>query len=267
MCMFTPYYVSDAIYINMIRLKQILQEIEQLSKKSDENPFWVIDQNRDVIAYAFGERITGVLAAGNNGFVYELASGKLLKITPDASEVAAVMKLRRLPRMRHMISYYDVRNITNLYKRIMNSSGGGYKPVTNFYAIIMDRVTPLSGEEKTTWGNYYYHFLTENDSLEEFFDEINADRKSMQVKEFWRKLFPQRKQIQRDFKRANINLWEVHQNNVGFDQFGQLVHFDPWINGYGWNKPTINKARLNKSIELPTKFTTDGIDTPNNPDM
>jgi hypothetical protein len=260
----------------MIRLKQLLQEVHYLINQSDENPFWIIDQNRDVVAHAFGERITGVLAAGNNGFVYELASGKLLKITPDATEVAAVMKLRRLSKMRHMVSYYDVRNITNLYQRMVSKfpAFGSDEPteyinkkVTNFYAIIMDRVTPLSGEEKETWGNYYYYFLTEDDSIEEFFDEINADRKSMQVKEFWRKLFPQRKQIQRDFKRANINLWEVHQNNVGFDQFGQLVHFDPWINGYGWNKPTINKARLNKSIELPTKFTTDGIDTPNDPTM
>ena len=141
----------------MIRLKQLLQEYsEYIRNTSDENPFHTVHQNREAIGAAFGETVTGVLAAGNNGIVYELASGKLMKITPDASEVAAVMKLKRLPKMRHMISYYDVRNITNLFKRQAKdvepwhlraqdpTAKPEYEmvPVQNFYAVIMDRVTP-----------------------------------------------------------------------------------------------------------------------------
>ena len=267
----------------MIRLKQLLQEDGEryLRKQSDENPFYTIDQNRDAVAYAFGETITGILSAGNNGMVYELASGKLMKITPDTSEVAAVMKLKRLPKMRHMISYYDVRNITNLFKRRevqkepwkTYDPNADYKteyetvPVTDFYAIIMNRVTPLNDEQKMAWKEHYEYFLEENDSLEEFFRNIYISDYPYYVKEFWRKVFPQRAQIQRDFKRAGINIYEAHSKNIGIDQFGQLVHFDPWIAGSGWNKPTIKKTRLNKSIELPTKYTTDGIDTPNDPTM
>lgn len=262
----------------MIRLKQLLFEnIDQwLGNTTDANPFHIIDRNRDVIAYAFGEKITGVLAAGNNGVVYELAAGKLLKITPDASEVAAVIKLKRLPRMRHLISYYDVRNITNLFKQHATNTWTRTgdepleyiaTPVENFYAIIMSRVTPLAQHERDAWRNHYMDFLIGSNTSKEFFDEIDLANEPMQVKEFWRKIFPQRTQIQKDFKRANINFAEAHHNNVGFDEFGQLVHFDPWLAGYGWSSPTINKKRLNKPIQLPTKFTTDGIDTPNDPTM
>lgn len=260
----------------MIRLKQLLQEAADryLRDKSDENPFYNIDQHRDIIGNAFGERITGVLSAGNNGMVYELASGKLMKITPDTAEVAAVIKLKRLPKMRHMISYYDVRNITNLYKKFISYDQEdygkpSYRPMENFYAIIMDRVTPLNDEQKAAWREDYIYFLEENDSIEEFFENIYISDYPYYVKEFWRKVFPQRAQIQRDFKRAGINIHEAHSNNIGFDQFGQLVHFDPWIDleWNGWNKPTIKKTRLNKPIELPTKYTTDGIDTPGDPTM
>ena len=270
----------------MIRLKQLLQEDgdRYLKNKSDENPFYTIDQHRDILGRAFGEQITGVLSAGNNGMVYELASGKLMKITPDTAEVAAVMKLKRLPKMRHMISYYDVRNITNLFKRRevqrepwsepwSHQVDTDYKaeyetvPVTNFYAVIMDRVTPLNDEEQGIWRDSYEYFLEDTDPLEDFLENIDAFNQPIYVREFWRKIFPQRAQIQRDFKRAGINIYEAHSKNIGFDQFGQIVHYDPWIAGSGWNKPTIKKTRLNKPIELPTKYTTDGIDTPNNPDM
>jgi hypothetical protein len=263
----------------MIRLKSLLTEdnsdIKWLYDKSHDNPFWIVDQNRDAIASQFGERITGVLAAGNNGFVYELASGKLMKITPDAKEVAAVMKLKRRPKMRHLISYYDVRNITNLVKNIsFNDKKPEYVPVDNFYAIIMDRVTTLEPLEKDTWRDYYEYFLSEyeeyeanKETLDEFLEVIDASYQPIIVREFWQKIWPQRKNIIRDFKKSGINFYEAHQNNVGFDQFGQLVHFDPWIAGYGWDKPVINKARLNKPVQIPTKYTTDGIDTPGDPNM
>jgi hypothetical protein len=263
----------------MIRLKSLLTEnpnIRQLNRKDDSNPFWIIDQNRDAIASQFGETITGILAAGSNGFVYELASGKLLKITPDAAEVAAVIKKRRLGKMRHLISYYDVRNIDNLMRNFSSNETPQYSKDTNFYAIIMDRVTTLNDREKREWTEGYEIFLNvygdedENQPIEEFITEVYGDPLgiSMVVRDFWRRIYPQRKNIIRDFKRAGVNFIEAHQNNVGFDQFGQLVHFDPWIKGSGWaSQPIINKSKLNKPVSIPTKYTTDGIDTPNDPNM
>jgi hypothetical protein len=259
----------------MIRLKSLLTEdnsdIKWLNDKSHDNPFWIVNQNRDAIASQFGERITGVLAAGNNGFVYELASGKLMKITPDAKEVAAVIKLKRRPKMRHMISYYDVRNITNLVKNVSTDGDKPeYEPVENFYAIIMDRVTPLDTYEQETWAEHYMYFLSRFDAdepIDEFMDNIDYKWQPINVRDFWRKIYPQRKNIIRDFTKAGIYFWEAHRNNVGLDQFGQLVHFDPWIAGTGYSKPTINKARLNKPVQIPTKYDASGIDTPGDPSM
>lgn len=265
----------------MIRLYDLLKEagVHWLSNKSDRNPFHIIDQNRDAIASQFAETITGVLNAGNNGFVYELASGKLMKITPDTKEVAAVIKLKRRPKMRHLISYYDVRNITNLVKNISwEGEAPEFEEDDRFYAIIMDRVTTLNNDQKDAWGIGQDHFLNvtgrmdvSNESFEEFLDEIGVElyppASQISMTEFWRKVFPQRKNIIQEFKRAGINPYEAHQNNVGFDQFGQLVHFDPWIKMDTWGSPDINKTKLNKPVSIPTKYTTDGIDTPGDPNM
>ena len=63
-----------------------------------------------------------------------------------------------------------------------------------------------------------------------------------------------------------VLLISAHEDNVGWNSQGQLVHFDWWMrlhSDYNETKYQTTPRRLNK----PVKYDASGIDTPNDPTM
>jgi hypothetical protein len=274
----------------MIRLKTIL--LEQLSDDDLRN---MLVSDRKIINKQFLDllRFHGVAEYIANQFaesidtskteyanpmggafskVYWLKSGKILKITNNANEAetgAYYSKRRKHP---HIISYYDVREI------VFNG-----QPLSDpYWAMITDGVRTLTRQE-TYW---YEDLLDETGFLEarwvdstvesELADmgylgwnpdqekHLNQDRV-----QWFRNMLKQRQAILRDIKAFQVASYEAHSNNVGFDEHGQFVIFDIWSQSAKTN--TGIARRMQNSIDiagaLRPKYTTDGIDTPNNPDM
>jgi hypothetical protein len=82
-------------------------------------------------------------------------------------------------------------------------------------------------------------------------------------------MLAQRQNILRDVQALQVTEYEAHANNVGFDEHGQFVIFDIWSRSPKTEKGTAR--RMQNSIDIYTmlraQFTTDGIDTPGDPDM
>jgi hypothetical protein len=206
--------------------------------------------------------------------VYWLKSGKILKITinPDESATGAYYSKRRAH--PHIIAYYDVREVVGGENRISGPNGGTW-------AMITDGVRVLTDEEQT----WYHNITREADFLYEVSDRhveeelmeqgrlpIN-DRERQYANpaeiEFYRNMLSQRQSILRDIRALQVAEYEAHAKNVGFDEHGQFVIFDIWSRSPKTKKGTAR--RMQNSIDmfdmLRADFTTDGIDTPGDPDM
>jgi hypothetical protein len=99
----------------------------------------------DFIANEFGEELLSIeksgrymdpfLGSGSYGSVFLLKSGKVLKITSDRSEIRVIVRLvKKLT--KYLINYYDVREIVDEDKSM------------RIYAMIMDKITPVKGDER-----------------------------------------------------------------------------------------------------------------------
>lgn len=255
----------------MIRLKQLLLEqydidgfdISEL--RSQREIIGLIKRRRrarNYIASQFGETIANAsYMAGAYSYVWWLTSGKVLKITTNPDEADAAAYFRKLPKAAHIISYYDVREI------LMNGEDH------ELWAIITDGVKTLNDEEQYWWVNLAdnYDFWTSYATTDEVWESYVYDNasKSKEQLEFIRNILDQRDGIIRDAKKFDINTYEAHGGNVGFDALGRFVIFDVWSSMK--MTPKGIARRMTKPIDLvnafPTKYTTDGIDTPNDPTM
>ena len=160
-----------------------------------------------------GETVTEFLGSGQNGKAYTTASGKVLKLTQDDAEVALASRLRKKRLYKHIINVYDVRPIENL---------------NGMYIILMDKVTPLTENEKLQWTHIRIKYLDRKNSDKQFTDWLDDQPKMYSIGEFIPKILPQRVGLLRDFSELRIVWDEAHSGNMGWNKHGSLVHFDAW---------------------------------------
>lgn len=257
----------------MIKLKTLLEQVRY------DNPagakYWM-EKRGPAIAAQFGEQFDRVLGGGSNGVAFLLKSGKVLKLTNDRWEVAAASRYRTKQNVPHLVSVYDVRPVTG---DLVQATDPEFQSIPedfksflldlnndNWYAIIMDYVTPFDDNEKGIWYKIQADYVSARFSDEltamELEDKMEGSR--FKVPEGWAdRLMSQRQSVLAAFKRNNIMPSEAHGDNMGWNKQGQLVHYDFWMqtnNGFSMQS---TPRRLNK----PVKYDASGIDTPNNPDM
>jgi len=263
----------------MIKLKTLLEQTYYTSPTSKQ--YW-IENRAPALAAQFGEKFDRVLGGGNNGVAFLLTSGKVMKITNDRWEVAAASRYRTKQNVPHLVSVYDVRPITG---DIVNTNDPGFQNTpedfksyildlnnNDWYAIIMDYVTPFDDNEKRIWDrssfntDYLNSRFTDEITRDELEDAISRYGGASLSEQFINRLINQRQSVLAAFKRNNIIANEAHGDNMGWNKHGQLVHFDFWMitpNNALYAGPEKTPRRLNKAV----RYDASGIDTPNNPDM
>ena len=257
----------------MIKLKTLLEQTRY------DNPagakYWM-EKRAPALAAQFGEQFDRVLGGGNNGVAFLLKSGKVMKLTNDRWEVAAASRYRTKQNVPHLVSVYDVRPITG---ELVQTNDPEFQSIPedfksflldlnadNWYAIIMDYVTPFDDNEKGIWykiqADYLMPRYTDEQTEMELEDGMEGSR--FKVPEDWAsRLMSQRQSVLSAFKRNSIMPSEAHGDNMGWNKQGQLVHYDFWMqtnNGFSMQS---TPRRLNKAV----RYDASGIDTPNNPDM
>jgi len=191
----------------MIKLKTLLEQYE-LAQSTIHR-----------IATSMGETLGERLGKGANGVAYATTSGQVLKLTQDDSEVALATRLRTKRLYKHIVNIADVRRIVG----------------SDYYAILMDRVTPLNRTEQVTWNWISQSFLNASISNEKFrsgYDIAMMPAATRQGEpldpQFAQRCLAQRVGILRDFSELRINPNEAHAGNMGWNRHGNLVHYDAW---------------------------------------
>ena len=168
------------------------------------------------LARSMGETIKDRLGSGVNGTAYETASGNVLKLTGDAAEVALATRLRTKRLYKHIINVMAVRPIQN----------------TDDYVILMNKVTPFNDNERPLWNYVSRRYFDRSFSDKQFMAWIDRQPErtgsyTMDL-DFINKLVQQRRGVLRDFSELRIVSDEAHAGNMGWNQQGNLVHYDAW---------------------------------------
>jgi hypothetical protein len=210
-----------------------------------------------LLANQFGEtpQAGKYMMSGAFSLVWWLQSGKVIKISSNSYEVETAAYYRTRPKTKHIISYYDVREI------LFNGLS------TKWYAIITDGVRTLTTDEQDWYTvltddcGFFESRWSDTQVFDEFIDNtINVPGDGI---DFVQKLLSQRQSILQDVSRFNVATYEAHAGNVGFDENDQFVIFDIWSGGTKTEKGIAR--RLNKPIDLYKLILnqpdTSGIDT------
>ena len=191
----------------MIKLKPLLEQYEMGQSAIQR------------IAKSMGETLGERLGKGANGVAYATTSGRVLKITQDDYEVALATRLRTKRLYKHIVNVDDVRRVAD----------------SDYYVILMDRVTPLNRTEAVTWNWIQQRFLDRRNSDEEFRSGQTIALMPTQTRqgepldpEFVARCVTQRSGILRDFSELRIDPSEAHAGNMGWNRHGNLVHYDAW---------------------------------------
>lgn len=180
-------------------------------------------------AAELGETIERYLGKGANGSAYLLSSGRVLKFTTDATEVAAATRIHRLASLPHICGYYNIHPIRNA--QIAAWLYATYQ--RELYALMMDGVHVLSNDQQAWWSFMSPTFFDSrytDAALQTHYAGIDLrtyDKPGWEP--FVRTMLSQRASIRRSFRQRRINPAEAHSGNVGFDSHGQFTHFDPWM--------------------------------------
>jgi hypothetical protein len=260
----------------MIKLKTLL--IESLRSEDPNHVMYWILKHAPSIAAKLGEQIDKELGGGANGVAFLLQSGKVMKLTGDIQEVAAASRYRTKQNVPHIASVYDVRKLEG---DIVDPTDPNYEKFKaswdrsrQFYVIILDAVTPLSEYEKQIWLYTHRDYLNPTYTDEHVktrigmtIDNTSTLSYATTLADNWLdKLIAQRQGVLAAFRRNSVHSNEAHEDNVGWNSQGQLVHFDWWMrlhSDYNETKYQTTPRRLNK----PVKYDASGIDTPNDPTM
>jgi len=162
-----------------------------------------------------------LLGGGAFGWAYDIG-GKVLKITTDEEEALLANRLRRKPITKHIINYYDVRNIYEKNKTFWQKLFST-RILEKIYSIVMDKVIPLD----RTLGGAYMDIKKIG-----FFDDTISDDillkhfSKSKYKNFINKLVSQRSEILDEFDKYDILPIDAHYGNVGFKSDGTFVIFD-----------------------------------------
>jgi hypothetical protein len=251
----------------MILLKQILNETN-LTKvygelRQPETLKMIFDQ--------FADSPAEWLGGGYYGQAIATQRGKVIKFTADQNEAALAARISKRARRPHLINIYSVRPLAAF--RLPSEDSNDIQTIYNhIYAIYMDRVTPLTSEMQDAWLGIKYMYFSSSRPDSDLRRSIDYDlSKNSITQDMYNQLntiIDQRQKVLQDVRAMNINFSEAHGGNVGFTKHGNFVLFDlqalsnPIMKG---NIPVPSKSTIGKPIDV--KFTTDGIDTPGDPNM
>lgn len=192
------------------------------------------------IANEFGEELLSIekagkymdpfIGSGDYGSVFLLKSGKVLKITSDRSEIRVIVRLVK-KFTKYLINFYDVRELVDDY-RSLKIKKGGYN-ITGIYAIIMDKVEPITGKEKQIC--YYVDELFEklpNDykmtnSFKEEFIENTGIGYDDEMKDILDRIWLNLVGMIRELRKLKISDPDFNGGiNFGKKDDGTIVHID-----------------------------------------
>jgi hypothetical protein len=171
------------------------------------------------LARSMGETIKSKLGSGVNGTAYETTSGNVLKLTGDPAEVALATRLRTKRLYKHIINIMAVRPTQD-------------SDEYDEYVILMNKVTPFNSEEQRLWNyvsrRYFDRSLTDKQFLAWIDNQPEQTGSYKMDLDFIDKIVQQRRGVLRDFSELRIYSDEAHAGNMGWNQQGNLVHFDAW---------------------------------------
>ena len=246
----------------MIRLKSLLTELEFTYRNGIEALEPAINQ----VASQFGETVAQYAGGGANGKAWILQSGKVLKLTADGSEITTALWKKSKGQSKHVVGYYDIRQIINIPIDDIKYPGA-------VYAIIMDGVTPLTSEQKQCYSRFYDQYFdyrfTDEDLLNDIEEVVIATPEFLA---FWNNLVSQRKSVLIDMKQQGVFTGEAHAGNVGFDRKNptQFRVYDVWRQKSmkrAWDSGVPTTRKIDYDVMINNKPDSTGIDTPNNPNM
>ncbi len=275
----------------MIRLKELLESGNYSSGKYSVNTkdpnnvqYWMI-KHAPSIAQQLGETIGQLLGGGLNGLAWLLQSGRVMKLTPDTKEVAAASRYRTKQSVPHLVAVYDVRPITGpradianpefdattdpAFKRAQANMINATEP---WYVIIMDRVTPFTYPEGIMWSNVRRMYLDSRYPDAEVLDRLNyqydfPSTKGKLATGWIERLMQQRSSVIAAFRRNRVHGDEAHEENMGWNQQGKLVHFDWWMLGDPKADSHPRYESKPRRLNKPVRYDATGIDTPGDPNM
>lgn len=257
----------------MIRLQDLITETTHVEV------YDYLNQHIAEIAADHAETPARNLGTGYWGQAWLMQSGRVLKFTADPREVALASRTSRRPASPHLIGVYSVRPITRipladpntLYddRDIVNS--GRYGP-RGYYVIHQDGITPLrdmpNGRElEEVYGSTYTAVFGSDWDDDRLLQRFARYTSNPQVLELMNRIIAQRDSIRRDIRRFGVNYYEAHAGNVGFNASGNFVIYDMQaMRGDLGVKPS-NLGKPVDMQQIAPVHTTDGIDTPGDPNM
>lgn len=223
----------------MILLRDLI--CEQFDPKND-----IMKRIRESINYIageFAESSPQLIGRGYYGFAYKLASGRIMKITADTSEVTTAMRRRHV--VPHLMSYYDVR-------AIVPAGASIFDLYNTRFVLLMDAVTPLTDDQGEIWNRMknfgYFNPDIASETIQARFDASpGLTYMANQDLEFMRAAFDQRQNIIKTVRRYNIRAVEAHGGNVGIDAHGRITIFDMQSQQYS-SKMNPNTVRVNRNV-------------------
>ena len=257
----------------MIRLRDLLTET------TNAEVYDYLRQHIDRIAADHAETPARRLGSGFWGEAWLMQSGRVLKFTADPNEVALAARTSRRTASPHLIGVYSVRPITGIPLKDPNTWydspeewQSGRHGVRGYYVIHQDGITPLSeyGQDVVAAYNSLYSAIFNGAwSQDELLQRIESSsyRDNEPVTKLMKRIVSQADSIRRDIRRFGINFMEAHSGNVGFNASDNFVIYDMQaMQGAAGVKP----SNLGKPIDMrqiAPVYTTDGIDTPGDPEM
>lgn len=255
----------------MIRLRDLITET------THAEVYDYLRQHIDRIAAEHAETPARKLGAGYWGEAWLMQSGRVLKFTADPNEVALAARTSRRPASPHLIGVYSVRPITGIPLKDPNTlyddpaewQSGRYG-ARGYYVIHQDGITPLSEYGVTlefAYNSLYTAIFNGGWTTEQLLQRIERMNYSNRDAELLQRIVSQADSIRRDIRRFGVNFTEAHSGNVGFNASGNFVIYDMQaMQGAPGVKPS-NLGRPINMQQIAPVHTTDGIDTPGDPDM
>ena len=255
----------------MIRLLDLITET------THAEVYDYLRQHIDRIAAEHAETPARRLGSGYWGEAWLMQSGRVLKFTADPSEAALAARTSRRPASPHLIGVYSVRPITGIPLKDPNTlyddpaewQSGRYG-ARGYYVIHQDGITPLSEYGVTlefAYNSLYTAIFNGGWTTEQLLQRIERMNYSNRDAELLQRIVSQAEGIRRDVRRFGVNFHEAHSGNVGFNASGNFVIYDMQAMQ---GAPGVKPSNLGKPIDMQQiapVYTTDGIDTPGDPDM
>ena len=179
----------------------------------------------------FGFKKIKYVGEGHFGMALDVGNNKILKLTNNEDEVRGIKKVlnKDIPGVVH---YYDLK----------------YYPQSNVYAILMDKVKPLTKKEETIYTVIYYEMANHSDSdfwdnyddtdedireefIEDLIDRLESPRPEDELPSFkideydLVNYIDTYRELLMTLESNNVPTEDLHGGNIGRKD-NKLIHFD-----------------------------------------